>query len=474
LLDGSPDPSWPTDGRLIAAGPGAEAVRGIVSDAEGGTIVVWARAHDVESATYGLGLNADGTIAPGWQANGNLIAEPGIVVGTIPDGEGGLWAALLDPRSTPPSSSPDFYYDVYVQRVRGDGSLPPGWPVEGKPVAVADRWQNAIVIAPDLQGGAYLAWSDARNYPETATDVYAQRLTPSGDPAPGWPVNGLPACSFLSFQNDPSIAVDAVGRLVIGVTSLLDNRVYVQHLNSTGTLVNEAEPSGHSVTTGPTIRQERPRLAADGLGNVLAAWQDDRVINNTDIYAKRVVTSPPTATTIALVSAQADPDRVRLEWHAAGDPISGATVYRRDEAGAWMSLGVPHAERDRITFEDVTVSPGARYAYRLGYASPSGETFTVETWVDVPAAHRFALLGARPNPVRDDLRVTFILPTEAAAELEVFDLTGRRIACASLAAPNPGTHHLRLADARRLEAGVYWLRLRQGVDVAQSRVVVVR
>ncbi|NOT33044.1 MAG: T9SS type A sorting domain-containing protein [Candidatus Eisenbacteria bacterium] len=100
--------------------------------------------------------------------------------------------------------------------------------------------------------------------------------------------------------------------------------------------------------------------------------------------------------------------------------------------------------------------------------------FTAEAWVAVPATHRFALAGVRPNPVIGDVNVHFSLASADRAEIELFDIAGRSVASTSLSKPTPGNQHVRLVDGGRLDAGVYWLRLRQGTDVAKSRVVVIR
>src|SRR5206468_9307831 len=100
-----------------------------------------------------------------------------------------------------------------------------------------------------------------------------------------------------------------------------------------------------------------------------------------------------------------------------------ATVYRRTAGSDWMSLGPSAPEGpDRLGYEDRTVQPGERYAYRLGYPSASGERFTEETWVSVPDDRVLALVGLTPNPGRTPLRVSFSLPNAEPATLELIDV----------------------------------------------------
>jgi hypothetical protein len=200
------------------------------------------------------------------------------------------------------------------------------------------------------------------------------------------------------------------------------------------------------------------------MGNVAAVWADARLDQNDfDIYAKRVVASGPTSVTATLMKTEAEPGRVQLEWRVTG-LVRVTSVYRSLDAQVWESVGSPTLSgSDRVVLDDYSVQDGARYAYRLGYLDGGVQEFTAEVWVEVPTAHRFALAGVRPNPVVGDINVHFSL---ASAD--------RNVASTTLGNPTPGNQYVRLADGRQLVAGVYWLRLRQGLDVAKSRVVVIR
>jgi len=136
-----------------------------------------------------------------------------------------------------------------------------------------------------------------------------------------------------------------------------------------------------------------------------------------------------TPVTLSLVSAVADPERVRLTWYAAGGVGSVVTVYRSVAQGVWDAVGeVAPDGSGRIVYEDRAVSPGARYGYRLGVVDQGREVFAGETWVEVPLAAELALGGVRPNPATKELAVTFSLPDAAPARLEAYDLAGRRVA----------------------------------------------
>ena len=86
---------------------------------------------------------------------------------------------------------------------------------------------------------------------------------------------------------------------------------------------------------------------------------------------------------------------------------------------------------------------------------------------------RLALLGAWPNPTRQDLAVSFVLPSGGArGTLELVDLAGRRVAAADLRDLGAGSHHVTLLERRALTPGVYMVRLILGSEVRSLKVAV--
>jgi hypothetical protein len=74
----------------------------------------------------------------------------------------------------------------------------------------------------------------------------------------------------------------------------------------------------------------------------------------------------PTSVSLALVSVDADPDRVRLEWFASGDRVVFASIYRKAGDGEWeLQSHVMSAIDGSLVFEDAKVTSGTRYGYRL-------------------------------------------------------------------------------------------------------------
>jgi hypothetical protein len=92
-----------------------------------------------------------------------------------------------------------------------------------------------------------------------------------------------------------------------------------------------------------------------------------------------------------------------------------------------------------------------------------------------PGAPKLALLGAWPNPARQDLAVSLALPnTEARGTLELLDLAGRRVAFRDLAGLGTGRHQVKLLDRQNVAPGLYLVRLMYGGEVKSMKVAVLR
>jgi hypothetical protein len=89
-----------------------------------------------------------------------------------------------------------------------------------------------------------------------------------------------------------------------------------------------------------------------------------------------------------------------------------------------------------------------------------------------PAAVSFRL-SRLPNPALGGrLAVTFSLPGDARATLELIDVRGRVLAHREVGTLGAGSHSIALADGQSLRAGLYFVRLTQGTQVASERVTV--
>ncbi|MBI5170231.1 MAG: hypothetical protein HZA61_12145 [Candidatus Eisenbacteria bacterium] len=483
LADGSTAPGWPDTGLAVSASPGgAQSLRRVVSDGQGGAYVVWWDARNTgHYEIYVQRLGPNGSVAPGWPTEGLLVCPVvslKILLDAVSDGDHGLVLVWDDDRERPAGvdwTTP--YGDIYAARLRPNGAHAAGWPLEGLPVCVSPGVQWNARMCPDGTGGAVMAWTDTRNH---LGEIYVQRVLGNGQLAPGWPVNGLLAGTTPGEGVDPELASDGAGGAYLCWVDDTYYRSYAQHFLGSGAFAPGWPAAGVPLVDVATMGWQQTGLdiTADGAGHAIVAWQDLRndAAGNPQgsIRAQKLITDGLVPVQLALRTVEATSELVKLTWWGSREGESGLVVERSDDGAAWQRLGSPlELDTEQLSFTDVTVAPGTRYAYRM--SSTDGRLIAGAQWVDVPAATRFALAGATPNPARtSELTVSFSLAARGAGALELLDLSGRRAAWRDIGTLGPGAHTIRMHEAAGLASGVYWLRLSQGPNRAQSRVVVIR
>jgi hypothetical protein len=459
-LGGTVAAGWPAEGRSI---PGIFIPLGpiVTGDGSGGWFLAWNDSLGLDlNESWIMGVDSVGLPRTEFAAGPTRASTLGGVVGLVSDVSGGALLALTDMRLCPPGRNPFPYMDVYAQHVGADGEPLPGWPLDAKPVCTEYFVQQDIRIISDGSGGAYMAWEDNRNIDSTASDIYVQRITGAGDPAPGWPVAGLRVA--LSAQPDwgPEIVADGTGGVYLAYEEYVPPyRARAQHLMCNGQVHPNWPLGGKFITATPHLTGG-PMLAPASGGNAFVAWGRNET-GSPSIYCSLLSDEDITAVLVSLARVEATPEVVRLEWFASGDPLGVVTVERRSESSPWFALrSITPDGSGRIVMEDRDVAPGSRWAYRLAYRDGETPVTTPEAWVDVPAAFELSLTGFRPNPLTTSAwSVEFSLAQRGPGALEVFDVAGRRVARHDLAGFDPGRHLLRLDPAASWRAGVYWVRL---------------
>jgi hypothetical protein len=157
-------------------------------------------------------------------------------------------------------------YGIYAQRFDPNGNLIGS---ESPVNTFTPSVQRDPAAAMDAGGNFVIAWeSDLQD--GSGNGVYAQRFDRSGNPLGlEFKVN----THTLNNQNDPSVAMDAVGNFVIAWESDLQdgsgNGVYAQRFDRSG------NPLGleFKVNTFTAGSQSNPAVAMDRQGNFVIVWQ---------------------------------------------------------------------------------------------------------------------------------------------------------------------------------------------------------
>lgn len=272
LLAGQALAAWLPDGVPVCTYPPCQEANPVIApDGAGGVFVVWEDSRSVAATgyddIYAQHLTATGDVGPGWPAGGlPICTDPASQGGpaVLADGEGGVFACWTDSRNNVVSQG-----DVYAQHVRGDGTLAPGWAVNGMPVTQEPDLDNTIgegALALDGGGGVFVVWSHPSPY-----TVWAQHLSASGAPAVGWPSDGVLACTQLSLPM--SIIADGSGGAVLAWTDARrggfpsGDDAYGLRLTASGTIAPGWMTNGNLLALG----QWKPILLPDGTGGFFMA-----------------------------------------------------------------------------------------------------------------------------------------------------------------------------------------------------------
>jgi hypothetical protein len=158
---------WALPGLHLGGGPNCNYPY-VTTDMAGGFIATWQDGRGVFYDPYVQRVSATGQVL--WNPDGVRLATVNTEFPHIAsDGASGAIVVWNDYRSGG--------FDVYGQRVTPDGSIAPGWPAEGAPISTQARGQfDPEVLA--VPGGAIVAWKDDRNTGEG--DIYGQRILNDG------------------------------------------------------------------------------------------------------------------------------------------------------------------------------------------------------------------------------------------------------------------------------------------------------
>jgi hypothetical protein len=292
-------------------------------------------------------------------------------------------------------------------------------------------------VAGDGRGGVWALWNDSRS---GAARVFAQHVDSAG--AVLGAANGIAVSDRAGTQAVARLEVLASGNaIVVLVNDGGDGGDIVAQVLSGGGLASGAATLGRTVCAAAGA-QTLPAAIADGLGGAFVTWQDKRGALN-DIYAIRL-------------DANAIPTS---SWPANGSPVCIAAGERT--APQLATLGAGQAI---VVFSDTRSGVSAPYAARLSPVAPV-------TGIEDAAPLTLALATVSPNPSRGAFALRFVLAGEGTAEMDVLDISGRRLHQEKLGALSAGAHEWHMSG-EALPPGVYLARLTQGGATRTARVVV--
>ena len=341
--------SWGATALLACGVTGDAHSPAITTDWAGGAVVAWQdyrKASGNDYDVYATRVLVNGTLDSRWTAGGvalcTLTGNQGSP-GVLTDQSGGAFVAWPDGRSGTRS-------DVYATHVRGDGTLDPAWPANGRLVHAASGGIVPMLVT-DGSSGFLVVSQDSVSY-------VVDHVLASGVLDPAWPVGGVRLPPMLGSATPVS---DGAGGLVLVYEDYQRDAVRpdigAHRVYAHGVLDSAWPATGRPLCTDPA-EQYLPAAVTDGAGGAIAAWLDGRNLatNLFDVYAQRVrwtgVLGVPEPHIGCAADVRGDQGgRLLLAWSASeGDAapnpyVSRYHVWRRIDAAVAASRAVPAAVR---------------------------------------------------------------------------------------------------------------------------------
>jgi hypothetical protein len=275
----SPDGSlnWAAGGFAVTSSPVQKESLDIDSDGYGGMFCVWEDKtnEDIYAEWVRLDQYLVWGSGNGTQVCGEINAQENPSI--IADGAGGAIVCWDDYRA-------DAFGDIYAQKLEPQyGAVM--WQSD-VPVCGDVNIQGAVTMVSDGAAGAIFVWLDGRNTGNSSFDIYAQRFDGVGTPL--WSGDGILVCGEPGLKYSPVAVSDGNGGAIIAWDdrrSGSGSDVYAQRIDGNYNLLWDEE--GAAVCTSP-FDQIDVSIAADAMGNAIFAWDDDRNLFDTDIYAQRI------------------------------------------------------------------------------------------------------------------------------------------------------------------------------------------
>ena len=449
---------WRDNGVVLSGTSLSSILPHAASDERGGAIVVWEDGRSPQNGgdVYAQRVNDAGMIlwsqdgvpictALNWQRGAQLVS----------DGTGGAIIAWQDSRS-------GALADVYAQSIDSSGS--PRWIANGVGVCLLPEQQGAPEIITDGRGGAIISWRDDRF--AYAPRVFAQRLNVLGIPL--WQSGGIDVCPAAQSADKHRLVPDGNGGAILawqdarsGVSNL---NIYAQRIDSSGyqtcgndgILVSGAFQNQHDVRLVPTIS-----------GGCIALWEDNRNSpSSADLYASSIFQCQLIPVELLSFDARVDGEDVVLRWSTTSERNNaGFEVCRSEDGMDWTVIAFARGAGESATarayaYADhaaFTAAHADRLLYRLRQIDVDG------AWHDSPvvavtlrASASSLEIEAHPNPSRVVARVRVMLPFDGMFRLSLCDALGRRVTLLPAVSATRGMHEYPI-DISEYCAGAYLL-----------------
>ena len=303
LPDGGLAPGWPANGLGVCTQGSHQYFPAIVRTLTGGAYVGWRDSRYGAHYPHLQRLEANGSVASGWPADGQFVSSYGAnqAIALILEADDDVLMGFTDWSYSRP----------VITRFEATGARDPQWPNDGRMMPGNGAMSYVSPMISDGQGGAYFALADGSSY-WSMNHVLSNGV---------WPASGYMSMS-ISQPGVPVLAADGQGGVYIAWASYQsgNSNIYGSHFTFSG-LLSPGWSSNGAVICLQANEQAVPAITADGLGGVVVAWRDARNYdtNSYDIYAQNLGPSGRLGNPEPLMTGASDVPsdqggKVRIKW----------------------------------------------------------------------------------------------------------------------------------------------------------------
>ncbi len=507
-ISGQSSPHWTADGVPVCDEGNSQQGHAVAPDGEAGAFVTWADYREGEYDIFAQRIGYTGSRL--WSVDGVSVCSAPEQQATqvlVPDGAGGVIVVWADQRFGL------WQTHIYAQRLDSSGSAL--WLADGAPISLALADQASQEVATDAAGGAIITWVD---YRAGSQDIYAQRIERNG-------FLGYPSAELTSAIDHPD---DQGGEIVVSwdasyldqwqVEYSVDSYSLWRRYGGTAFRRPADVPAVSGWAGGPVDLDALARYGWIHVADV-EAWQlpeygyvapsfGDSTASGTiwtefmvlaycpafgdywmsEVLAGYSVDNVAPGAPLALL-ADIDGLDVDLAWSPSrvdDEDLDHYDVHRSNAAGYVPGPATLIGTATDTLFTDIDPGPDTWYYVVVGEdvhgneGTPSNEASAMlGTGIDDSMAPAIlAIRGNSPNPFTPRTVLTFDLPVVAEVTIEVYSVSGRRVASLADEIMPAGTHgvpwHGTDDVGRPLPSGVYFARVRAGGKEAVHSMVLLR
>jgi hypothetical protein len=194
------------------------------------------------------------------------------------------------------------------------------------------------------------------------------------------------------------------------------------------------------------------------------------------------MTTDITATLLASFSCSGSLEGIEIEWilSEAGESMEFFAERSRDGSDRFLPVDAEVIDSGDMSFRlvDHDIEPGASYTYRIYVEDEEGTKLLFETERIAVETPELALFQNFPNPFNPATTISFFLPEACDVLLEVFDVSGRRVAVLEDGPRQAGRHDIEWngegAGEGFVSSGIYFYRLKAGKETISRKMVLIR